>query len=141
MQIAQRVLLIISFFAVLLFGIITFNQKKEEKLQNQWEVIQTELFLNKICRRMSISEEEYFKFNTSLNYSDVVSKIEIEEYRREEDMKGNSYYFVVSWNELQKLLAEEGNCQFNEESVIRITVENTTRNIKNVYYGIVSEGE
>lgn len=141
MQIAQRVLLIVSFFAVLLFGIITFNQKKEEKLQNQWEVIQTELFLNKICRRMSISEEEYFKFNTSLNYSDVVSKIEIEEYRREEDMKGNSYYFVVSWNELQKLLAEEGNCQFKEESVIRITVENTTRNIKNVYYGIVSEGE
>lgn len=139
MQIVQRALLIMTMIIVLMVGTIVICREKEEKLQKQWECVQTERFLGKICRNGSISLDEYMEYNTTLNHAGTVSKIRIEEYQREQDITGRNYYYLVSWEELQDCFMKEGACDFKTESVIKISVEQKSmgQSMKNSYYGVI----
>ncbi len=140
MEIAQRVLLTAVVMIFVVFSLYLVCNGTEEKLQTQWEKIQTELFLEGVCRTGQVSLDRYSQYISILNSSGCCFEIVMEEYQQEQDWEGNEYYYPVSWDELKRCLLEQESWMARENSVIKITVlqkKNGTM-IKNDYYGIVS---
>ena len=122
MQIAQRSVLIISiglffcFFSAFLYG------NKANELSGEWEFVQTERFLNKLCRTGQCSQEEYILFFEALSRSGNKIKIQIEEYKAEQDLEQKRYYAALSWKEIKSFLENEGKYDFSENSIILVEV-------------------
>lgn len=140
MQIIQRVLLVAAVIMIIGWGICFPCMEGMSKLQHQWELLQTERFLNQICRDKECSYEEYTLLHGALNYYGTDSTIEMEEYQKEQDMEGNNYYYGITWNEIREKLFAEGQYCFSEDSVIVLCVDRNdiTGSQKNKYYDIVS---
>ncbi len=141
MHSAQRVLLVIVM--IFICGIAVSCHEQENKLQGQWETVQTERFLKKLCRTEYISREEYLQYTTALNYKGTASEIRIEEYQREWDAEGSLYYYLISWEEILRTLTEKGNYTFETGSVVKITISRQSRRnqVRNSYHGIISGKE
>lgn len=136
----QRGLLIVVVLMVFGATIVLPDLECAAKLQEQWEILQTEQFMKGICRNKECSYEAYALLQGALNYSGTSSDIEVEEYQKEQDMAGNEYYYGISWSEIQENLFCEGKHCFNDDSIIVICVNRHSRsgNVKNKYYDIVS---
>ena len=142
MQIIQRMLLVLLMIFGLGFGILLLNLEQEEKVQKQWEALQIERFVGKISRRGTCTYEEYLLCHEALNYSGNTSVIAIETYQKEEDMSGEKYYYMISWEEIQEMLYRNGRFDFDEESVIVVSVsrKNKMKSLETKYYNIVAKG-
>ena len=143
MQTAQRILMIVMVFLSFLFLGAAISCDKEEKINRQWETIRTELFLRQISRTRKISMEVYCSYADSIRLFGDAAEISVEEYRREWDMQGEAYYYLVAWEEIQDYFLRENCVEFAEGSVIRLEIrrKSKNRNTKNEYYTIVSGEE
>lgn len=141
MHIAQRTLFALIVVVILLQGAGTLFNKQEERLQNQWENIQTERFLQTIYRKGSLSLDEYCGYEAALNTGGGNSEIRMEVYREETDLKGQSYYYMISWEELKKFLLDGSEMIFSEGNVVKIEIKRRTRGSeqKNCYYKLIAE--
>ena len=142
MQSGQRVVLLWVIIGLVLTGGCITYQKQKERRQGQWEAVQTERFIKKICKSGMLSLQEYMLY-CNMWVSDGSSyEIKIEEYRKEQDIQGRCYYYLVTWEELKNTFRREEFCTFEEESVIRMEVrkQGCVERI-NEYYGIVSGEE
>ena len=136
----QRVLLMAAVVVMIGVGIVLPQLESAKKLQSQWELLQAERFMERICRNKECSYEEYVLLHGVLNYTGISSVIWVEEYQKEQDMAGNTYYYGISWGEIQEILFLEGRYCFHEDSVIVLGVNRNSGsgNQKNKYYDIVS---
>lgn len=143
MQTIQRTLIIFSAIVVFVLGAVVMGREKEERLNKQWEMIQIERFINRVCRSGSCSYEEYILLHTALNNYGVHSNVTIEEYREEQDMDKKTYYYLVPWEEVQGYLWDGGRYKFELGSVIRIDVNQKSRiqSQTSRYFGTVSGRE
>lgn len=139
MQIVQRSFLVVVLALCLTVGISFLYKEKEERSRTQWEQLQTEQFLNKLSRNGVCTYEEYLIFYMALNACGDVAKVRLEEYQKEKDRAGNSYWYLVSWEEILQTLLEEGEYYFQENSALELYVEWGTgkKNQGEYYYGIV----
>jgi len=92
--------------------------EKEEKIQKQWEQVQTEIFLQRISRKGTLSLEEYEKYYLALNKLGADVTVKIEEYRKEKDREGNSYFYLITWEEVQNTLICNDTASFLQDSII-----------------------
>lgn len=122
MQIAQRCILIIGLGIMLGFFASVFFEEKRNNLIKDWEAVQTERFINQICRTGKCSQEEYIIFLETLRRSGNNVGIRMEEYRTEQDLSKKRYYPVVSWEEIKELLSEEGWYVFSENSFVVLEI-------------------
>ena len=122
-----------------LFGISITVFEKEERLLQQWEVIQTECFMQKLCKTGQCSYEDIWTYMEALNGFYDTYVIRIEEFQRETDIAGNLYYYYVSWEEVQKQLMEREGYVFTKESVLAITVSRNRgeQSTEQKYYDVV----
>ena len=134
MHIVQRMLLLLMIILLLTMGLGMVCREKESRLRNQWERIQTQLFLQKICRNRSLVQEEFISYVYALNCGGTGSEIIVEQYRAEQDLAGNLYYYLISWEELQKILWQGKDCIFEPGSIIRIKIGR-----QHCYYGMITE--
>ena len=143
MQIVQRVFLLMMVVMILLTGITYVYNEQENKEAGQWEKLQTELYLERICRQREITIKEYLRYFQLLNYTGMVSEVRIEEYRKEQDLMGNTYYYLVLWEEVKEQLLEGERYTLLKDSVMCITVKRKNRKEHKIseYYGIVTERE
>lgn len=143
MQIVQRVFLLMMVVMILLTGITYVYNEQENKEAGQWEKLQTELYLERICRQREITIKEYLRYFQLLNYTGMVSEVRIEEYRKEQDLMGNTYYYLVLWEEVKEQLLEGERYTLLKDSVLCITVKRKNRKEHKIseYYGIVTERE
>lgn len=143
MRIVQRTFLLLIVIFMLVIGIAHVYKEREKKEARQWESLLTELYLEKLCRSQRVTQEGYLRYVQSLNYGSTVSHIRIEQYQKEQDLKGKVYYYLISWEELQNRLFEEESALLLKDSVICITVERRSRKQSKVtkYYGIVTGRE
>ncbi len=143
MQIAQRVLLVLVVIVLLMVGAKMTVRDREEKMRTQWESVQTERFLKQICRRESLSWNEYMYFFETLNRSGSKLNIRIDIYRTEQDLAGEVYYFLRSWEELQEYYYEESTWYLETGSIIRVEIgwQTEDKSGKNVYYGRITGKE
>jgi len=143
MRIVQRTFLLLVVIFMLVLGIAHVYKEREKKAARQWESLQTELYLEKLCRSQRVTREGYLRYVQSLNYGSTISHIRIEQYQKEQDLKEKVYYYLISWEELQNRLFEEESALLLKDSVICITVERRSRKQSKVtkYYGIVTGRE
>ena len=106
MQIAQRCILIIGLGIMLGFFASVFFEEKRNNLIKDWEAVQTERFINQICRTGKCSQEEYIIFLETLGCSGGNVGIQMEEYKTEQDLSKKRYYPLVSWEEIKEFLSE-----------------------------------
>lgn len=142
MQMMHRVTLVLIVVLVLLFGSMVVSQEVIE-LQGQWEMIQTEKFLSKLCRTGQCTYEEYASYYNCLNYFGTETIIRMEEYQKEQDLDGKIYYYLVSWEEIRTFLLKKSSYMFQQESIIRITVQRKSRSrtVQCSYYDVVERKE
>lgn len=122
MQIAQRCVLIISMGILLCFFSAFFYGDKADNFAMEWEEVQTERFLSKLCRTGKCSQEEYMIFFEALRGSGNRIEIHIEEYKTEQDLKQQRYYATVSWEEIKSFLENEGSYDLSENSIVLVEV-------------------
>jgi len=142
-HIAQRTLLVTTVTVLFLSGIFFVYGYRAEKICEQWETLQTELFVEQAARTRKLTEEEYTSYVESLNYSGVRSEVRIEEYQKEEDVAGDIYFRLVSSEEIEEEFSNFGEIYFRPESIIKITVCRTfgKRNRINIYVKTVFRRE
>ena len=122
MQIAQRSILVIGLCIILsFFSTFVFNER-EKKLTKDWENIQAERFINKLCRTGQCSWEEYVLFFETLSRSGNKVEIRIEEYRIEQDLSKKRYYSLASWEEIKSALYERERYVFSENSIVFVEI-------------------
>lgn len=143
MQTVQRMLLVLLASVCLVTGITVVFEKKWEKRYSQWENLKTEQFLQQICRTGSVSLAEYTDYGIGLSLMGAGFEIQIEEYQREQDLDGKSYYYLVTWEEVKSRLQEDGRYVFQRESVLKLVVnrERFGKTGKSEYYIIISREE
>lgn len=122
MQIAQRCILIIGLGIMLGFFASVFFEEKRNNLIKDWEAVQTERFINQICRTGKCSQEEYMIFLETLGCSGGNVGIQMEEYKTEQDLSKKRYYPLVSWEEIKEFLSEEGRYIFSENSIVLLKI-------------------
>jgi len=122
MKLAQRsLLLLVIFLLVIPCSIYVFREPAEIYLRN-WENVYVERFISKICKNSSVTYEDYLFFHNSLSCSGGKTEISIDEYKPEQDLNGKYYYAPVTWEEIKDELQEEKNYYFVEGSIVRIVV-------------------
>ncbi len=143
MRIVQRALLIITVILFLTAGIAFVCKGKAEKLQQQWETIQAELFLEKLCRTGQLSLEEYNRYVSCLNRGGGSFEVTIEEHQKEQDKAGKVYYYLISWDELRQNLFYEDSLIFQQNSVVKMEIVRRSqgKKVRNYYYGIIAGKE
>ena len=114
----QRTLLVVTILLIFMEGWHFVCTEKEEKIQKQWEQVQTEIFLQRISRKGTLSLEEYEKYYLALNKLGADVTVKIEEYRKEKDREGNSYFYLITWEELQNSLLYNDTTTFFKDSII-----------------------
>lgn len=139
MQIAQRILLVTAVAFIVATGCCVTWKDKEEKQSEQWERICVESFMQKIRRKREISLNEYIYFTDAIRRLDEGAGIEVEIYRKEWDIQGNLYYFLLTREETDKKLETDGKVKLEEGNIVRVTVQKDKR--KKVYNVIVSGKE
>ncbi len=140
MQIVQRSMLLLIVVVCLTAGIAFLCGEQEEKGRKQWEQIQTEVFLNRISREGLCSYEEYLVFCTGLEAYGGRLEVRLEEYQQEKDRNGQTYWYLVSWEEIRDILLMEGVYYFQANSALKLRVKQSGRIGSGVkdYYDIVS---
>lgn len=143
MRILQRVVLLIGTVMFVFLGVSVDFLQKEGKLRNQWETLIMEEFLRKLSVTEICTVADYQQLYTSLECGRVINGIEIEEYRKEEDMQGNRYYYLVSWKEREPELFTEGCCRFQNGSIVSIKIKrlNETGIPNKSYWDIITGKE
>jgi len=119
MQIMQRMLLIAGLAVAIIWGNGVTYQEKNKKYLEQFEEIQVENFLQKICRTGILSYEELLVLNVSLNSHDVVM-CRLEEFQKEQNLEGRIYWYLISWDEVSEILEEQKFYIFQNGSIVRI---------------------
>ncbi len=122
MQIAQRCVLIISTSLLLCLMCVFLYTERENKIIEDWETVQTERFLRKLCYTGECSLESYLLYyNSVVNGLDTLD-VRIEEYKKEQDLEGNIYYSRILWEEMKEMLWKNGRYCFDEDSIVLIEV-------------------
>ena len=122
MQIAQRSVLIISMGIFFCFFATFFYGDKTDNFSVEWEFVQTERFLSKLCRTGRCSQEEYMLFFEALRGCGNKVEIHIEEYKAEQDLEQKRYYAAVSWEEIKSFLESDGKYDLSENSIVLVEV-------------------
>ena len=122
MQIAQRCILTIGMCIFVCFLSAFFYGDKADDFSMEWEAVQTERFLDKLCRTGQCSQEEYMLFVEALRGSGNKIEIRIEEYKAEQDLKQKRYYAAVSWEEIKSFLEKDGAYDLSENSIVLVEV-------------------
>lgn len=114
----QRTLLVVTILLIFMEGWHFVCTEKEEKIQKQWEQVQTEIFLQRISRKGTLTLEEYEKYYLALNKLGADVTVKMEEYRKEKDKEGNCYFYLITWEELQNSLLYNDTTTFFKDSII-----------------------
>lgn len=127
----------------IVYGMDEAERQNEKRNQHQWEEICTERFLKELSQKGYCAYEDYLQFHEALNYYGVTSTIGLEEYRKEQDIEGKSYFYLISWDELREKLEQDRIYYFSEGSTVRIEVFRTSRRAKTKhdYFGRVDRKE
>lgn len=141
MQLLQRsfsVLLTIFFFV---FAVTLVAEEKENYGYKQWENIQINRFLEKMSKEGKCSYEQYQLLYKALNKYGRNVTITVKEYQKEVDVKGNRYWYLISWEEMKELLIQKEEYIFQKDSVLELCVKVKEGNIeKQEKYYIISKG-
>ena len=127
MQILQRYILIVGMSMLLALYITVIFDERVIMLTKDWESIQTDRFISKLCRNGVCTEEEDYLFLEVLNNNGNEVNIRIEEYRLEQNLNSKRYYPVKSWEEIKCILSEEKKYVFLEDSIISLEISYTER--------------
>lgn len=143
MRSLQRMVLIVGAVLFILLGTSVACQQREEKFREQWEQVLMDRVLKKIRSTGKFTFVEYQQLHTGLETGGTVTGIEIEEFRKEQDISGRTYYYLVSSEELEKIFLSKGYYMFEEESLIRIRINQKKRSERQgkTYWDIVVKGE
>jgi len=120
MQTVQRTLLVIAILLIFMKGWHLVCEEQEEKIQKQWEYVQTDFFLQSISRKGTLALEEYEKYHLALNKLEANITVRMEEYRKEKDKEGNCYFYLITWEELQDSMLCNDNAAFSQDSIIML---------------------
>ena len=143
MRILQRMVLVFGVVMFMFVGMSVAFLQKKEKMQNQWEQVLGEKFLSKLCNTEKFTFIEYQQLLNGLEKGSSIIGIEIEEYRKEEDLQGNNYYYLVAWEELKTKLLSVGHCRFQKGSIVRLKIQwsNEAEVMDKSYWNIVTGKE
>ena len=122
MQIAQRVILMMTIAITALFFYSTINENNTERFIEQWQKIKVESFLQRAIRDQELSIEEYMKFIRDIAYFDDTTEINLELYQKEWDIDGGQYYLLVLQDEILRNFEQIGKVEL-EESVLGIVIQ------------------
>lgn len=122
MKIVQRMLLVFLVVLVFMGGTTWIYGKNKNRLQEQWGNIHAERLLQNICHTGYCTYEDYMVCFLAMSYCGMDSEIRIEEYRKEWDVDGKCYYYLISWEEIRGCFLEQSTYEFSGNSVIRIVV-------------------
>ena len=137
MKIVQRLILILAVSVFCAFGMAWNNRQVTIKIQKQWENKNIDTMLKKICRTERISLQDDVVSWEELAFNSIIAEIKVEEYQKEQNLDGDSFYYLITWQELGECLLTEEQYFFRTDSVIKITVDCMVqgKHIKNTYYG------
>lgn len=141
MHVAQRMLLTVTIIITTMLLIAVMNNNKEDRIMDQWERIRTEAFLQHIIRNQELSLNEYLHYAEAVKHLDGTTEVILEIYRKEWDMDGNVYYFLISQEEILDYLIKENSVFFKEQSIISVKIHRNRRGTINAYNAIVSGKE
>lgn len=141
MQILQRSFSILLTIFFLLFAITLVFEEKGKNGYEQWKEIQINRFLEQVSKEGSCSYKDYQLLHKALNKFGNNVKIEIKEYQKERDMKGNVYWYLISWEEIKECFLQKEHYTFQKNSVIELYVTIKKGNIEkqNKYYSLSKE--
>ena len=127
MRVLQRMVLIILLLVVYFGGRTVTVLQREAKLVSQWEALQTDLFLRRLCEVGQIFYEDVLLYVDSLEQRGGNLSVRLEELQREQDFEGNIYYYPVSWEELLEQMTMGKGYRLEEDSILVIIVERYNR--------------
>lgn len=127
MQILQRIVLIAGTVLLFLLSVSAVSRQTKEKFREQREQILINRFLSKTSRTGYFSFTEYQQLCMGLKSDDIVVGIEIDEFRKEQDVNGKDYYYLVLWKDRTSDFLEEEYCWFRKESIICVRVKRENR--------------
>lgn len=123
MQVGQRLVLTIVLILVLFSAKMIPGQQQEERRRRQWQEIQTERFLGKIAETGYCTYNEFLMYSDALNFDGECSEIQLEEYQKEKNRYGKTYWYLVSWGEILSALTEDGVFYFRQGSAVEVKIE------------------
>lgn len=126
MRYLQRVLLL--FFLLVMLVVFPYwgERHKDSYYMDMRRKAEAEYFFYQLCEKACITTEEYEKFCMTMQYAGCTGEIELQEYQKRRSTKGQTYRFLISWEEIKEILQENGSYCFVEESEIRLYWEKET---------------
>lgn len=139
MQVVQRGVMLILAVLLLLSGKCAMLREHMKQQQEQWEEMQTERFLGKIAGTGACTYDDLIVYQESLQHSGAGQEIRLEEYRKEEALAGEEYWYLVTWEEILDVLIKEGRYEFQRGSALELNVRNSVGigGMRRSYYEVV----
>ena len=115
---------LVDVIVVLIFlsGVIELKKEKSERLNKEWQEIQTERFLNKISRKGECTGTEYEEYMRAMTRAGQILLIRMQEYKEETDLQNNRYYYLVTWDEIWNKMQAGGSYIFENDSLVMIEI-------------------
>ena len=132
MKIAQRSLLILLLVCCVLGSMFYAYREEKRIFQEQWEVLQVNAFLEKINRDKRCTMEDYRILVEQLHIAGIHDDIYLEIFE-----KGS--YYLLTWKEVQKMLAGMG-IDLEPGMLVTVCIEKNTNSYhwKTIYRKIIS---
>ena len=135
MQIAQRLLLVTTVICIVLAGCLYTKQNGKEKITDQWEKMCSEEFLHQVTMKQEVLLSEYICFAEEIKCIDSTVEFELTVYRKEWDIQGKHFYYLLTQEETEKMLEMENRISLDEGSIIQIAIKRKSK--RNVYCAFV----
>ena len=123
MQIAQRILLVTAVVFVFFAGCLYIKRTGNKKILNQWDKICSEEFLQRMTKKQEVLLNEYICFAEEIRSFASDAEIEIKVYRKEWDIEGNMFYYLLTQEELEKMLETENRIGLDEGNILQIVIK------------------
>jgi len=137
MNMLQRCVSVCLCIVLLCGAVATRYSEYRGRWSKQWSDMQMHRFVEQIGNRGSCSYSAYLDCTEKLRQNGCTLKIR--EYKQEETIDGNRYYYLVLWDEIHKMLVEQGEYTFSGNSVLEVYLfrEQQDGVQGKKYYGIV----
>ena len=124
MGIVQRGFAVILSVAVFMLFVTELYREQENLWKQRWESMQSSCFLYEICRDGYCTYEEYCVYRNSLNILDGRTEVRIREYQWEHSVSGETYRYLITWEEIRNSILEQGGYSFRKGSMAELYVIN-----------------
>lgn len=120
MRVFQRMMMLIMAAGYAMFLLdITMGYQTERKIK-QWEKVYSDRFVEQICHAGGCSLLEYQSYIGALFQVAGAMEFCISEYQIQYDVSGQTYEYMVSWEEIKQQLFLEEHYAFQEGSRIEL---------------------